>query len=367
MKKNYLIQVPLKNNPYEVIVGKNIIKSSRRKIFSKIKKANKIFIITDTLIKKLHIKKLTKIIPKRISVKIVTINQGEKMKDMRVVEKILNILLKNKISRNDCIFSLGGGVIGDLSGLIASIILRGVNILHFPTTLLAQVDSSIGGKTGVNSLYGKNLIGTFYQPNLVICDIDFLSTLPKRELIAGYAEVIKYSILCDKKFFDWLEKNINKILNNDSNAMIHAIKTSITIKKRIVIQDEKDLINKRAILNFGHTFAHSLEKCTGYSNSLLHGEAVSIGMCMASKLSHILGFLNINDYMRIKRILFSIGLPINLDFLVNIKKQKNQIIKNMMYDKKKLNGKINFVLCKTIGKAFVYNKIKIESIKKSIL
>ena len=366
LKKNYSIKIPLKENSYEVIVGTNIINKYKNKIFSTIKNAKKIFIVTDTKIKKLHLKKIIQIISGKYTIKTLVIKPGEKMKDIKTINKIVTVLLKNKISRNDAIFALGGGVIGDLSGFLASITLRGIKLVHFPTTLLAQVDSSIGGKTGVNSSYGKNLIGTFYQPNLVICDTIFLSTLPKRELISGYAEVIKYGIINDKNFFNWLNKNTKKILNNNSFEMIKAIKKSIEIKKEFIIEDEKDLNNKRALLNFGHTFAHSLESCTKYSKILLHGEAVSIGICMASKLSNILGFLSLTNYLKIKNIFYNFGLPIDLVFLKKIKIQKKQILKNMTYDKKNLNGKLNFILCRDIGKALVYSKIKKESVNKSI-
>ena len=366
MKKNYSIKVSLKTNPYEVIVGKNILIKSKNKIFKNIKNAKKIFVITDTTLKKLHLKKLNQIIPKNYIIKNLTISPGEKMKDISTINKILNFLLKNKISRNDAIFALGGGVIGDISGFIASITLRGVNLIHFPTTLLAQVDSSIGGKTGVNSSFGKNLIGSFYQPKLVVCDTTFLSTLPRRELLAGYAEVIKYSIIYDRIFFNWLEKNKEKLLSNNSLEMVKAIKRSVEIKRDFILRDEKDLNNIRALLNFGHTFAHSLENCTKYSKNLLHGEAVSMGICMASKLSNNLGFLSLKNYIRIKNILFDFGLPINLNFLKKLRIQKKQIVKNMIYDKKNLSGKLNFILCKDIGKVFVYNKVKRDSIKKSI-
>jgi len=366
LKKNYSIKIPLKENSYEVIVGTNIINKYKNKIFSTIKNAKKIFIVTDTKIKKLHLKKIIQIISRKYTIKTLVIKPGEKMKDIKTINKIVTVLLKNKISRNDAIFALGGGVIGDISGFLASITLRGIKLVHFPTTLLAQVDSSIGGKTGVNSSYGKNLIGTFYQPNLVVCDTIFLSTLPKRELIAGYAEVIKYGIINDKNFFNWLNKNTKKLLNNNTFEMIEAIKRSVEIKKEFIIKDEKDLNNKRALLNFGHTFAHSLESCTKYSKILLHGEAVSIGICMASKLSNILGFLSLTNYLKIKNIFYNFGLPIDLVFLKKIKIQKKQILKNMIYDKKNLSGKLNFILCKDIGKAFVYSKIKKESVNKSI-
>ena len=185
-------------------------------------------------------------------------------------------------------------------------------------------------------------------------------------MISGYAEVIKYGIIYDKKFFYWLNKNVNKLLNNSSTEISKSIKRSVEIKRDFILKDEKDLINKRAMLNFGHTFGHALEKYTNYSNNLLHGEAISIGMCMASNLSNILGFLSLNNYIKIKNIFLNFGLPTNLSYLKKIKIKKKQIVKNMVYDKKNLNGKINFVLCKDIGKVFIYNKIKKEFIEKSI-
>ncbi len=366
MKKNYSIKIPLKNNPYEVLVGRNILNKCKNKIFYTIKSAKKIFIVTDNTIKRLHLKKIIQIIPKKIFVKTLTISPGEKMKNINTINKISIFLLKHKISRNDAIFALGGGVIGDLSGFLASITLRGINLIHFPTTLLAQVDSSIGGKTGVNSSYGKNLIGSFYQPNLVVCDTIFLTTLPRRELISGYAEIIKYSIICDKSFFKWLSKNTKKLLNNDIFETTKAIKRSVEIKKEFVLKDEKDVNSVRMLLNFGHTFAHSLENCAKYSKNLLHGEAVSIGICMASKLSNNLGFLTLNKYLKIKNIFSDFGLPIDIEFLKKIRIQKEQIINNMIYDKKNFSGKLNFILCKDIGKVFVYNKVKKDSIRRSI-
>ena len=365
-KKKDSVKITLKDNSYEVLIGKDVLKKSNKKIFSTIKDAKKIFIISDTNIKKFHLNKILKNIPKNFVVKVLIIAPGEKEKNIKTINKALNFLLKNKISRNDAILAIGGGVVGDISGFLSSVALRGVQLIHFPTTLLAQVDSSIGGKTGVNSFYGKNLIGTFYQPNIVVCDTAFLSTLPKRELISGYAEVIKYSIIYDKKFFTWLNKNVEKIINKNEREIIRLIKRSVEIKKQYIVKDEKDIKNKRAILNLGHTFAHSLEKSTNYSKNLLHGEAVSIGICMASKLSLILGFLSLNNYEKIKNIFLNFGLPIDLNFLKKFRISKNQIINNMIYDKKNLSGRLNFILCKDIGNAFVYNKIKRISVEKSI-
>ena len=257
-------------------------------------------------------------------------------------------------------------MIGDLSGFVASIVLRGVNLIHFPTTLLAQVDSSVGGKTGVNSKFGKNLIGTFYQPKLVICEINFLSTLPRRETVSGYAEVVKYAIITNKNFFLWIEKNKKKILNNNSIVISNMVKKCLLIKSSFVQQDEKDTKNKRALLNLGHTYAHALEKYTGYSKKLSHGEAVSIGICMASRLSFLLNFLSLKEFNKIEKLFVDLGLPINLNFIKKIKIKKNNIIKYMMHDKKIINGKLHFVLCKRIGKAFIYNKVNAKMIKESI-
>ena len=366
MKKIDSVKLALKEKSYNVLIGKNLVKNNIKQILSILKGAKKIFIITDSFIKKNHLKKFIRLIPKSFIIETIILTPGETSKQLKCIENILNFLLKKRISRTDIIFGIGGGVIGDISGYVSSIILRGVKLIHFPTTLLAQVDSSIGGKTGVNSMYGKNLIGTFYQPKLVVCDINFLSTLPKREMLAGYAEVIKYSILSDKNFFYWLKKNLNKILSNDPNILQKVIKKSVLIKSKFIVNDEKDLKNKRALLNLGHTYAHALEKSSKYSRDLLHGEAVSIGICMACRLSSILGFLKINDLNEIEKIFLDIGLPTNLNSQKKLKLKKNNIIKNMLYDKKILKGKLNLVLCKGIGKTFIYNKANINSIKKSI-
>ncbi len=366
MNKIDLVKVSLKEKDYNVIIGKNLLKHQKKKIFSNINGTKRIFIITDTVIKKLHLKKFLKSIPNNFITETIIIKHGEKTKQLGTVQQIINSLLKKKISRTDVIFALGGGVVGDISSFVASIILRGVRLIHFPTTLLAQVDSSIGGKNGVNTMHGKNLVGTFYQPKLVVCDIDFLLTLPKREILSGYAEVIKYSILSDKNFFFWLKYQINKTLIYDPNILRKVVKKCVFIKSSIVTKDEKDVKNKRALLNLGHTYGHALEKCCKYSKSLLHGESISIGICMASELSFILGFLSLNHLEEIKKIFISIGLPTTLLFLKKFKIKKNDIIKNMMFDKKVLNEKLNFVLCKRVGKAFIYNKVDLNSIKKSI-
>ena len=350
MKKNYFIKIPLKNNPYEILVGENIINKYKKKIFAAIKNSKRIFIITDTTIKKFHLKKIIKIIPKNFFVKTLVINPGEKMKDIKTINKILSILLKNKISRNDVVFALGGGVIGDISGFLASITLRGINLIHFPTTLLAQVDSSIGGKNGINTNLGKNLIGTFYQPDEVFIDPKILESLPKKELQSGYAEVVKHALINDIFFFNWLDKNYKRIFKFEQNALVYAIYKSIKIKAKFIETDSKEILinNKsRALLNFGHTFGHALETLYGYNNKITHGEAISIGMIIASKLSNKLSSLKTNELIKITNHLCKVGLPI-YDNKINNKK----ILSIIQKDKKNNDGKINLILLKKIGKAY---------------
>ena len=355
MKKNYSIKIPLKKNSYEVMVGTNIINKCKNKIFSTIKDAKKIFVVTDTKIKKLHLKKLTQIIPGKYTVKTLVIKPGEKMKDIKTINRIINILLKNQISRNDVIFGLGGGVIGDIAGFLASITLRGLKLIHFPTTLLAQVDSSIGGKTGVNSSYGKNLIGTFYQPNLVICDTIFLSTLPKRELIAGYAEVIKYGVIGDPSILNLLDElpKIDDEKNIYGDILNQIIQKSVSIKARVVAQDEKEK-GLRAILNYGHTFCHAFEYVTGYGQ-LLHGEAVSIGMLCASRLAERVGRIDKTLTERQKQLLVALGLPTAVPDV-----DHDDIMAAMQRDKKVAHGKLRFVLPTQLGHVELVDDIKPE-------
>ena len=275
------------------------------------------------------------------------LNASEKNKNQKSVDKILSILLSKNFNRNDCLISIGGGITGDISGFAASIFKRGLKFVNIPTTLLAQVDSSIGGKTGINTKYGKNLIGAFYQPSLVISDINFLKTLPKREIICGYGEILKHALIADKKFFTFLNKNGSKILNLKSPLIEMAIHKSCSIKKKIVESDEKEM-SLRKILNFGHTFAHAFEATLGYSKKLNHGEAVILGIKTAAKFSLLHKILNINEFKLIENHLNELDLPrdINKEFSkINL----NKILSFMKKDKKNNTNKINLVLLKKIG------------------
>lgn len=283
---------------------------------------------------------------------ILEINDSEKNKNMKNVEKIIDIAIKNKLDRQSTFISIGGGVIGDLVGFSASIYQRGIEHIMIPTTLTAMVDSSIGGKNGINHKMAKNYIGTFYNPKIIYIDINMLKTLPEREFKSGIAEIIKYAIIKDYNFFQYLEKNINQILNRNENILLYIIKKSCEIKSEIVENDFYET-NNRKILNFGHTLGHAIENYFGYG-TFLHGEAISIGMIFALELSLIYNNFSINEFERIKILLQNANLPTYIDKYI----YTNKMIELMQYDKKNSNGKINFVLINNIGNCTVSNNIK---------
>ncbi len=286
---------------------------------------------------------------------------NEELKNNKNYYKLCNILIKKKIDRRSVIVAIGGGTLGDLCGYIASTILRGVDFKLIPTTLLSQVDSSIGGKNGINLSYGKNLVGTFYHPSDVIIDIDILKTLPKREFRSGYAEIIKHALIKDLSFFKWLDKNYLKLFRLDQKILEKAIFKSILIKLWYVQNDPKEqLVNfkSRAMLNYGHTFGHAIEAYYKYSKEINHGEAISIGMIIESKISNILGYLKNAELDKIVNHFSKLNLKTNDK---NFKNKK--IIDLLKNDKKNLNNKINIVLLKGIGKSFYYKNIKINEIE----
>ncbi|MDC1053692.1 3-dehydroquinate synthase [Alphaproteobacteria bacterium] len=296
--------------------------------------------------------------------KYLVINCSEKLKSFNNYEKISEKILNFNIDRSTKVVAIGGGTLGDLSGFIASTILRGIDLILFPTTLLSQVDSSIGGKNGINTNSGKNLVGTFYQPKHVYIDPKILKTLSKREILSGYAEIIKHAIINDIKFFNWLHKNSKKILTLDNKILSEAIYKSVIIKRKYVLKDEKENLknnNSRAILNFGHTFGHALETYYKYNKKLTHGEAISIGMIIAAILSYKLGYLPLKHLNNIKHHFASNNLPLSDD-----KMFKEKIFKIIEKDKKNDNKKINFVLLKKIGSAFLSNNLNLDKIKTTL-
>ncbi len=297
--------------------------------------------------------------------KYISLDCSEKLKSFRNYNTLTEKILKLGIDRNSKIVAIGGGTLGDMSGFIASTILRGVKLILFPTTLLAQVDSAIGGKNGINTSYGKNLVGTFYQPDYVFIDPKILSTLPKREILSGYAEIVKHSIINDSKFFKWLNFNSKKLLNLDTKILSDAIYKSILIKKKYVLNDEKEKlknVNSRAILNFGHTFGHALETYYKYNKKLTHGEAISIGMIIASKLSYKFNFLSLNEFNKIEKHFKMNTLPIE-----DKKMYDKKIFQIIEKDKKNINGKITLILLKNIGNAILNNKLTLKEIRKNLI
>ncbi len=337
-----------------IIIGKNILKDFD---LSKYVSNKDVLIISNTTIGKLYLKK-TKNLFKKFNVNTLMLPDGEKYKNKDTLNKIYNFLIKNKYDRSLTIVALGGGVIGDLVAYASDTFMRGVPLIHIPTTLLAQVDSSIGGKCGINHELGKNLIGSFKHPNLVLIDIDVLKTLPKREFKAGMAEVIKYGLIKDKKFFYFLDKNSKDILNLNSNCLLKMITTCVSSKSSIVKEDELEG-GIRALLNFGHTFGHAIEASKNYKG-ILHGEAVSIGMNMASAISADYQYISDEDYCEIEDTLISFGLPT----VIPEKITTENLMKHVNHDKKKISGKNRFILLKGIGNAFISDNLENKYLKE---
>ena len=361
------LQVKTYNQKYPILIGNNILNKIPKLLKKNSINFNQCLVIADSKVPKKLINKILDLLPKKQRI-IHYFKANEINKNQKSIDKILSILLSKNFNRNDCLISIGGGITGDVSGFAASIFKRGLKWVNIPTTLLSQVDSSIGGKTGINSKYGKNLIGAFYQPNLVISDINFLKSLPKRELICGYGEVLKHALIADKKFFLFLKNKGSKILNLDSPFIEKAIHQSCLIKKKVVEADEREM-GLRKILNFGHTFAHAFEAALGYSKKLNHGEAVILGFQTAARFSLLYKILNINDFRLIENHLKLMNLPRDIN---NFFKRNNliKILSFMKKDKKNNNKKINLVLLKKIGFPIYnlqFNEKKISSFLKKEL
>ena len=359
MRQSKLL-IKTKNKNYSIFVGKNITNNISKILKTEKIKFNKCLIIVDKKVPKSSIYKIIKKIKCKLK-KIIFYNSSEKNKNINSVNKILDLLFKENFSRDDCIISVGGGITGDVVGFAASIFKRGIKFINFPTTLLSQVDSSVGGKTGVNNKYGKNLIGSFNQPDLVVSEINFLKSLPKRELICGYAEILKHAIIADKKKFLFLEKNKNKILRLNGDVIQKTIIDSCTIKKKVIEKDEKEK-NLRKVLNFGHTFAHSFEASLRYSKKLNHGEAVLMGIKCAVKFSKKINYIPENDAKRIINHIDSLKIKKLNDFF-NLKHLET-LIKFIKIDKKNKSNKINLILLKKIGKPDINSNYNVNTVKK---
>tara|TARA_B110000238_G_scaffold176176_1_gene197083 strand:+ start:16 stop:1122 length:1107 start_codon:yes stop_codon:yes gene_type:complete len=340
------LQVNTGNQKYPIIIGSNILNKIKKFLSESFINYNQCLIVADKNVPRNLINIALSSFIKNSTI-IYYFNASEKNKNQKSIDKIISILLRKNFNRNDCLISIGGGITGDISGFAASIFKRGLKFVNIPTTLLSQVDSSIGGKTGINTNHGKNLIGTFYQPSLVISDIAFLKSLPKREIVCGYGEILKHALIADKNFFKFLNKNSSKVLNLKSPIIEKTIFQSCSIKKKIVETDEKEM-GIRKILNFGHTFAHAYEATLGYSKKLNHGEAVILGIITAAKFSLLNKNLNIKEFKLIENHLNNLNLPRNIKKFFSIK-NLSKILSFMKKDKKNNTNKINLVLLKKIG------------------
>ncbi len=359
------IEVALRERSYEILVGEGLLGQAGR-LIRPLLKEQRVFIVTDERVAELHLLALSRALEREgIAPQLVVLPAGEGTKDFTHLERLLEALLDQRVERGSLLLAFGGGVVGDLTGFAASILLRGVGFAQVPTTLLAQVDSAVGGKTGINTRHGKNLIGSFHQPRLVIADIDVLSTLPRREFQAGYAEVVKYGLISDPTFFAWLDDHASAIRDGDRGARRHAVATSCAAKAAIVARDERES-GERALLNLGHTFAHALEAECGYGDEMLHGEAVAIGLCLAFDLSVQLGLCPMEDADRVRRHLALIGLPTGFESFPERHWDPDRLIAHMRQDKKVAGGKITFILVRGIGQAFVHRDVDIEEVRKML-
>ncbi len=354
----------LKDN-YTIMIGNNALKYLPKKINSLCPNTKKVALIFDKNIPSKHKKIITKSLKKYELVSL-NFNPSEKTKSMQSVNFFLNKLFTKNFNRSDLIIGIGGGVTGDMVGFVASVFKRGINFINIPSTLLAQVDAAIGGKTGVNTEFGKNLIGTFSQPKLVISDTSLLKSLKKREMICGYAEILKHSIIKDKKFFNWLRLNTRDIFLQNEKKLTYAITKSCKIKLQFVNKDVNEK-NLRMILNFGHTFAHAIEAKNRYSKNVTHGEAVLSGMILATKLSLIKKICNKKTLDQILDIYYNNNLNYTFNKFKN-SKNISGLIPYLKNDKKNIDEKINFILLKKIGTTTVPNKYKISinELKKNI-
>jgi 3-dehydroquinate synthase len=337
------LTVPLSERSYPILIGSKLLQSQT--VLASHIPVGDVLLISNTIVAPLYADRVRQALPGRRLVEVI-LPDGETHKTLASAGRIFDVMIANRLGRDVIVAALGGGVVGDLSGFVAACYQRGVSFVQLPTTLLADVDSAVGGKTAVNHPGGKNMIGAFHQPRAVIIDTDLLASLPARELSAGLAEVIKYGLIHDAAFFDWLEVNIDRLLAGNAEALTHAIRRSCEVKAEIVGKDEHEH-GERALLNLGHTFGHAIEAVTGY-NSWLHGEAVGAGMLMAAAMSRECGYLSDADVARLRALLHRVELPICAPEV-----SAQAALEHMKIDKKVKAGRMHFVLLTRIGAALV--------------
>jgi 3-dehydroquinate synthase len=353
------VSVALGSRSYQILVGPGLLGDAGTHVLSVLAQ-RRVVIVTDATVAGLHLGRLTAALDRvGVAHDRIVLPPGEGTKDFAHLQLLIDALLDRRIERRTMLVALGGGVIGDLTGVAAALVLRGIDFVQIPTTLLAQVDSSVGGKTGINTHHGKNLVGAFHQPRLVLADTSVLDTLPRRELLAGYAEVVKYGLLGDPAFFDWLEANGTAVLDRDGAERRHAVAHACRMKARIVAADEQET-GERALLNLGHTFGHAFESELGYGPEMLHGEAVAIGMAMAFDLSVRLGLCPAEDAARARRHLARVGLPTGL---AGRNWPPERLLAHMGRDKKVVDGRLTFILVRGIGRAFISRDVAADDVK----
>jgi 3-dehydroquinate synthase len=350
------IDVNLGTRSYPIFIGPGAMRL--RESLDQVISARDVLIVTNTTVGPLYSDGLTAALAPRRCLQ-VSLPDGEVHKTLANVSRMLDVLIANRFARDSCVVALGGGVVGDMAGFAAACYQRGIAFVQVPTTLLAQVDSSVGGKTGVNHPGGKNLIGAFHQPSAVFADTDTLGSLPDRELRAGLAEVIKYGLIVDRGFFDWLEANAGRLLSRDTEALTFAIRRSCEIKADIVARDEREQ-GDRALLNLGHTFGHAIESATNYS-TWLHGEAVGAGMLLAADMSQRLGWVSSDDVLRVERVLRTFGLRTDVSELA-----AGTLAEKMKIDKKVAAGRIRLVLLKGIGQSVVTGDYEDAALRETL-
>ena len=355
------VPVGLGARAYEVVIGRGLIDEAGDRIRPFLKR-DRVAVVSDETVWALHGARLTAALEaKGVAAAPVVVSPGEQTKSFEGLADLSDRLLQLELDRGDLIVAFGGGVVGDLAGFAASIYKRGIDFVQIPTTLLAQVDSSVGGKTAIDTPRGKNLIGAFHQPRLVLADLDVLGTLPEREMRAGYAEVVKYGLLGDFDFFEWLETNVAAVLARDPEALLHAVARSVEMKAEIVAEDEKEA-GRRALLNLGHTFGHALEAETGYGEALLHGEAVAAGSAIAFRFSAAQGLCDLQDARRAEAAIAAAGLPTRMTQVSQTPFGADALVRHMGQDKKAEGGKLTFILARALGGAFVAKDVDAQAV-----
>ncbi len=355
------VHVPLDDRAYDILIGPGLVPAAATHVAPLLNR-KRVAIVTDETVAVLHLAALKKSFADAgITTVSLALPAGESTKGWPQFTRTVEWLLENKVERNDVVIAFGGGVIGDLVGFAAAVLRRGVRFVQMPTSLLAQVDSSVGGKTGINAPQGKNLIGAFHQPSLVLADTDVLKTMPRRDFLAGYGEVVKYGLLGDAGFFNWLEANGPKLADGDDEARIYAVKRSCEMKADIVVRDETEQ-GDRALLNLGHTFCHALEAATGYSDRLLHGEGVAIGCALAFDLSAKMGLVSQEAPSRVRAHLQNMGMKANLRDIPGDLPSAESLLELMSQDKKVINGQLRFILASDIGQSFVTSDVASQAV-----